>query len=495
MTRFITLAWITLLIPSAAARAEELNIAPADVTLVEVSARVLHDKIRGGLLGQMLGNLNGVKHEMKYIDEPGNVKDYVPALPKGARTDDDTDFEWVYVIAMQDENQILLPYSRIAELWRKRINRGIYCSNRYARRLMDLGIEPPLTGSTVLNPWAEFNISGQFLCETFGLMAPGMPQTASRIGLNYTRVAIDDEPAQSTQLFCTMIACAFLTHDVDKLLDDGLAALDPKSRQREIVTDVRQWHRQYPTDWRTTRRLLKEKYYQADGGQRDRNGYELTTGSTVAALLYGKGDLAGTLQTAFNFGWDADNTAATAGTIVGVMRGYRNLMANDWQIVDRYRNTTRDNMPMDETITSYADRVTELAEKIICEQGGKRTIVDGRPAYVVPTERPGNVHPLVRSEDARGEMRAELREEITTGILQGTSKQQQARAAYLAICLDMAPELAERHPDPWRRAIAALNGYQELISYLYSKRPGTPAHKDLVKRATAAGVVPEKKRK
>ena len=32
-----------------------------------------------------------------------------------------------------------------------------------------------------------------------------------------------------------------------------------------------------------------------------------------------------------------------------------------------------------------AVRVTELAEKIICEQGGKRTIVDGRPDWTTVT--------------------------------------------------------------------------------------------------------------
>ena len=134
----------------------------------EIPAYVLQDKIRGGLLGQMLGNLNGLPHEMKYIQEPGSVQHYTPSLPEGARTDDDTDFEWVYVVAMQNEDQIFMTHDRIAELWQSRINQGIWCSNLYARRLMDLGIKPPLTGSTALNPWADFNISGQFLCESFG---------------------------------------------------------------------------------------------------------------------------------------------------------------------------------------------------------------------------------------------------------------------------------------------------------------------------------------
>jgi hypothetical protein len=162
---------------------------------VEIPAEVLRDKIRGGLLGQILGNLNGLPHEMTYITAPGNVQNYVPALPEGARTDDDTDFEWVYIVAMQKENTVLLSPQRIAQLWKQRINRRIWCSNQYARQLMDLGLEPPLTGAVALNPWAEFNISGQFLCETFGLLAPGMPQTAARIGLNYTRVAIDEQTA------------------------------------------------------------------------------------------------------------------------------------------------------------------------------------------------------------------------------------------------------------------------------------------------------------
>ena len=149
--------------------------------VIEMPAEVLRDKIRGGLLGQILGNLNGLPHEMKYIDQPGNVKEYIPALLDGARTDDDTDFEWVYLYVMQEENEIFLSSDRLTQLWKNRINRGIWCSNRYSRHLMNLGFQPPQTSMFALNPWADFNISGQFISETFGVVAPAMPQTASRI--------------------------------------------------------------------------------------------------------------------------------------------------------------------------------------------------------------------------------------------------------------------------------------------------------------------------
>ncbi|MCB1124638.1 MAG: ADP-ribosylglycohydrolase family protein, partial [Verrucomicrobiae bacterium] len=377
-------------------------------------------------------------------------------LPEGARTDDDTDFEWVYIIEMQRAGKVLLPSDFVADLWRSRINRRIWCSNQYARQLMDLGIEPPLTGRFALNPWADFNISGQFICETFGLLAPGMPNSAAEIGLNYTHVTIDQEPAQTTQLFTTMIATAFFEDNIDSILDAGLAAIDPGSKLNGIIADVRHWHEQHPDKWRTTRRLVKDKYSKYNGEMRDRNGYELNTASTIAALLYGQGDFAETLKTAFNFGWDCDNSAATAGTIVGVMKGYRWMLSQGWPVVDRYRNTTRENMPMDETITSFADRVIELAEKVILENGGKRLKLGGRPGFVVAGQVPRNQVPLPSLASQISDMQASMGKQIENWLVNGLGRQDRARATYLAICLDMADELKTQHPSAWEDGLAAL---------------------------------------
>jgi hypothetical protein len=453
----------------------------------DIRAETLRDKIRGGLLGQLLGNLNGLSHEMKYIAEPGKVAEYTPALPEGAWTDDDTDFEWVYIKVMQDEDCLLLPPQRIRRLWRERINRRIWCSNLYARQLMDLGIDPPLTGMSVFNPWADFNISGQFICETFGLIAPALPQSAAQIGLNYTRVTIDGEPAQTTQLFTSMIALAFIEDDIDTLLESGLSAIDPHSRVFQIVQDVRGWHRSHPDDWRAARRLLQEKYTKHGGEMRDRNGYELNTGSTIAALLYGRGDFVPTLLTAFNFGWDADNNAATAGTIVGVMKGYRWMLAQGWSIVDRYKNTTRENMPEDETITSFADRLVDLAEKLILAQGGRRLTKDGAIMYRIKTQKPGCLQPLASPAEQTAALQVRLRKEIDAGLAQAASREQRARAAYYAICLDLAESLRQERPQPWSDALTALNDYENVVQALFHHSP-TPLGDRLRAKARAAGL-------
>ena len=455
--------------------------------VIEMPAEVLRDKIRGGLLGQILGNLNGLPHEMKYIDEPGNVKEYIPSLLDGARTDDDTDFEWVYLYVMQEENEIFLSSERLTQLWKNRINQGIWCSNRYSRHLMNLGFQPPQTSMFALNPWADFKISGQFISETFGLLAPAMPQTASRIGLNYTRITIDMEPAQTTQFFCTMISTAFITDDMEKIIEAGTRALDTSSYIREIVNDVKKWHNLYPDEWATTRRLVKEKYSHYDGKMRDKNGFELNTASTIAALLYGEGDFSTTLMTAFNFGWDADNTAATAGTIMGVIKGHKWMMSQGWKIVDRYKNTKRENMPDNETITSFADRIIDLSERVITNNGGERVIIDGTPVYKIVQEKPRNVQKLPNIDSQISNLKKELGKEVIQNIKESNEQQELARAAYLAICLEMAPSLQKKYPERWSLALDALTGYWRVMQNIFYDDE-IPGILPLRKKALAAGL-------
>lgn len=425
---------------------------------VEISEVKLQDKIRGGMLAQVIGNLNGLPHEMKYIHEPGQVKDYVPSLPEGARTDDDTDLEWVYVCEIAKSDNPLVPYPRIVELWKRHVNDGIWCANRFARDLMQLGIEPPLTGRAALNPWADFNLSGQFVCESFGLMAPGLPQTASRIGLHYTQVSIDGEPAQTTQLFASMIATAFFKNDLQVILDAGAGAVDPQSRIAQIVRETREICRQHPDDWPAARRSFKEKWQVHNGDVRDWNGYELNTACTLAALIYGDGDLVKTLQTAFNLGWDCDNNAATAATIVGVRHGRAWIDDQGWNIKDTYRNTTRAGMPTDETLSSFEDRVIDCAHLVIEQQGGERVLKGGKTVYRIPRELAANVMPLVSENDRL----AKLQKRFTSEIERDLGGDNPAQASYLAICLGKAETLAQNQPVQWARALQHLRQHYAL---------------------------------
>jgi hypothetical protein len=243
----------------------------------------------------------------------------------------------------------------------------------------------------------------------------------------------------------------------------------------------------HPNDWRTARQLVKEKYSRHNGAMRDRNGYELNTASTIAVLLYGQGDLVETLRTAFNFGWDADNNAATAGTIIGVIKGYRWIMSQGWQIVDRYQNTTRDDMPMDETITSFADRLIDLAERVIVEKGGQKEIINGQHVYRIRLEKPANILPLTDIAEETGQLRSKMKSEIEQVIVSGDDEQKLAFAAYLAICLDLAQGLKQKYPQKWDKALEAINHYPKVVQVLFFHSP-FPAGEQFRKKAIAAGL-------
>ena len=103
---------------------------------------------------------------------------------------------------------------------------------------------------------------------------------------------------------------------------------------------------------------------------RDKNGYELNTASTIAALLYGGGDFVETLRIAFNFGWDADNNASDErDDRWGSFAGGGGSDTQGWDIKDVYKNNSRDHVPEDETITTFGDRLIAVAEKVIVKSG------------------------------------------------------------------------------------------------------------------------------
>ncbi len=90
-------------------------------------------------------------------------------------------------------------------------------------------------------------------------------------------------------------------------------------------------------------------------------------------------------------------------------------------------------------------------------------------------------------------LQSKMKPEIEVSLAPGSTPQQQPRAAYLAICLDLAETLHQRHPDQWSRALAALNNYTGLLRALFDSP--APAAAKLRTRAAAVGVKKPKKPK
>ena len=429
--------------------------------VVELSADDLKDKIMGGMVGQILGNINGLPYEETYNKEPGNMK-YKPSLPYGAFTDDDTDIEWVYIYYMDKEKKPLLSYDTIRQMWLKHLYYAIYSSNAYGRELMALGIEPPLTGNIYVNPWSRLNVAGQFNCETFALAAPGMCRSSEEIAMHYTSVIVDQEPLQSTQLFAAMIARAFVSNDLDDILNTGLEAMDQNSITYTAVQDALAWHKQYPNDWKATRNEIRKKYYFVN----DPLKCVFNTAAIIAQYQYGKGDFVKTFEIAFNWGFDADCNAATLGTIIGAMKGYKWFEQQGWNIRDRYCNTTRPGLPTDETITSFSERIARIAEQVILLNDGTIDTAGGKKIYRIKTQPSECLLQLKNEEQIFADLRFKYEKSVESTIRDSSNAAQLAKAAYLSLCLKTCEELKSRYPAKWQKALYALQQYNELLYFI-----------------------------
>ena len=173
---------------------------------------------------------------------------------------------------------------------------------------------------------------------------------------------------------------------------------------------------------------------------------------------------------------------------MGVQKGYRWMMAQGWNIQDRYRNTSRDDMPENETITGFAERIFALAERVILENGGQKLAREGRTVYRVRLQKPANVERLPDFAAEAADLRAKLGPEIEAAIASGKDPQARARAAYMAIGLELAGSLRAKYPQQWKTAIAALSGYGKVMQVLFF--PRVPEGEALRAKAVAAGLQP-----
>ena len=365
--------------------ARETNSAPGTA---EITREVLLDHIYGGWAGMLIGGIEGLPHEFKYKEQPRATLPDFTFLKDGARTDDDNDFEWTHLWFMDKEGVIKLPYPRIVEIWKANMNSGLWVANKKARDLMNEGVVPPETGSVTRNEHAWYNLSGQFCVESFGLIAPGMPQTAADVGLHYAHVAVSEEPLQATQFWTSLIALrAFQAGSLDDALQQALAAVDPKSCMAEAVADAIKAFHDHPDDWKAARQEIDAQWRVQR--QWNWNSTPLNGAAVCLALLYGHDDFYLTLQYAMAIGYDADCNAATAGTVVGARLGFKRIAAlPQFQMPDRYVNKTRPQLPAECKISEQAETLLRVAERVILANGGRHITVAGQPGYRIRLQSP-----------------------------------------------------------------------------------------------------------
>jgi len=384
-----------------------------------ITKEELRDRLTAFWQGQLVGNYMGFPFEGVFVEEPVPIlidriytwadgdkirlndndrRSFTPIIAdmfEGAFADDDTDIEFVTLHAVEKYG-LDITYPEIAAMWKAHINRKIWVANRRARDLMDEGLIPPDTGRKENNEhW--FQIDPQLVNEIWSAFYPGMVKKAVARADWAARITSDDWGIHPTLAYAAMYSAAFFLDDVEELVDIAFQEIPKTGPFYEGMTDVIRWHAEND-NWRTTRKLIHDKYYRYQKGR-----YEapvsvvssLVNGLCgVMAILYGDGDFLRTTGIAVSAGYDCDNQAATCAGLIAGMKGTASIperftkelpSRGTWQTPfnNRYINWTRDGLPVDNRISDIADRILVVAEEAILENGGRKTEVNGKAAYVV----------------------------------------------------------------------------------------------------------------
>jgi ADP-ribosylglycohydrolase len=351
----------------------------------EIPLDVLQDKIAGAWIGQMIGNIYGLSFENKFIEQPGNEKDFPYGYTKntaklkqynGAFSDDDTDFECIYLLLMEKYG-IEPTYEQMREGWMYHVRDRVWLANRAALGLMHHGFTPPFTGSKNINPhW--FQIDPQLINEIWGYTAPGMLSYAAGKSAWAARITSDYWAISPTIHYGVMYANAFFEKNIRKLIENALTYLPSDDRYAQTVREMLALYDKYPNDWTKARAEMAAKYYINEPEMTKTIWNANLNGACgILSMLYGKGDFQRTMDLGCAMGFDADNQTATIGGILGIMYGAsyfpdtltKPIIGWTEPFNDRYINITRHDMP-DASIKDMIKRTVAQAIKVVEANGG-----------------------------------------------------------------------------------------------------------------------------
>lgn len=298
------------------------------------------EKIYAGFLGMNIGIRLGAPVEPAIWDSArirrtyGDIRGYVKDF-KHFAADDDANGPVFFLRALDDAAGEATPQA-VAEAWLNyaREGVGLYWWGGYgvstehtAYLNLKNGVPAPQSGSIRQNgkTLAE-QIGGQIFIDTWGLVAPADPARAAGYARAAASVSHDGEGLSGAAFIAACISEAFVTSDIDRILDAGLAQIPQGGVYAAVVRAVRAFHRMQPEDWRCCREMLEQEWgYDRYGGVCH---IIPNAGVCALALCYGAGDFARTIEIATMCGWDTDCNAGNVGTILGVACGLEGLPAH-----------------------------------------------------------------------------------------------------------------------------------------------------------------------
>lgn len=265
------------------------------------------DKVMGCWLGKAVGGTLGMPFEGQ--DGPLDIAFYTP-VPTEMLPNDDLDLQVLWACVMDREYPVRVDRHVLARAWRD--NCGFpWDEYGVAKRNLAEGLEPPLSGS--FDNWFTRGMGAAIRSEIWACLAPGNPAVAAKYAYEDACVDHAGEGIWAEVFFAALESAAFVQSEADALLDLAEAALPEDSEVRHAVHDTRLWW-QEARDWRRVREKILTSY-----GHENFTDIVMNVAFTVLGWLAGEGDFSRAICIATNCGKDTDCTAATVGSLMGIL--------------------------------------------------------------------------------------------------------------------------------------------------------------------------------
>lgn len=300
-----------------------------------ISESALMDKIKGGWAGQVIGVTYGGPTEFRYNGTL--MQDYIPI----AWNEDQCEWWYENIPGLYDDVYMDLTFVEIiekegihasAELHAKAFayaDYPLWHANQAARNNIINNILPPQSGHWKYNPHAD-DIDFQIEADFAGLMSPGMVNAAAQICDTVGHIMNYGDGWYGGVYVAALYANAFVSNDIEEIVSQSLKAIPKESKFFQCISDVINWWKAYPDDWKQTWFEVQKKWSEdvgcPDGVFSAFNiDAKINAAYAVIGLLYGQGDYGKTLEISTRCGLDSDCNPATAGGVLGTILGYDNI--------------------------------------------------------------------------------------------------------------------------------------------------------------------------
>jgi len=214
-------------------------------------------------------------------------------------------------------------------------------------------LEPPMTAAH-RNPYREW-IGAQIRADVWGWISPGRPVQAAEMAWRDARLSHVRNGIYGEMFVAAMLAAAFVTIDIEQIVESGLGEIPTESRLAKAVCFAMKTALAEKS-WEEVLDRLYENFGHYHWVHTINNAALL-----AAALIHGQGDYERTICHTVMGGWDTDSNGATAGSIVGTMLGASNLPAK-WiaPLNNRLRSSMKgfDNAAFDDLARRTAAQAT-----------------------------------------------------------------------------------------------------------------------------------------